>query len=77
MGIEDIEIGEDFDFEQMLNESFENSENNSVVDGVIVEITSENVLVDVGQKIEGRLYYLKSQLMATFNLKKVIQSLLC
>ncbi len=55
MGIEDIEIGEDFDFEQMLNESFENAENNSVVDGVIVEITSDNVLVDVGQKIEGRL----------------------
>lgn len=56
MGIEDIEIGEDFDFEQMLNESFENAENNSVVDGVIVEITGDNVLVDVGQKIEGRLY---------------------
>ncbi|RXJ57705.1 30S ribosomal protein S1 [Candidatus Marinarcus aquaticus] len=55
MGIEDIEIGEDFDFEQMLNESLENSENNSVVDGVIVEITGDNVLVDVGQKIEGRL----------------------
>ncbi len=44
MGIEDIELGEDFDFEQMLNESFENSENNSVVDGVIVEITSEMYL---------------------------------
>ncbi len=55
MSIEDIEIGEDFDFEQMLNESFENAENNSVVDGVIVEITNDNVLVDVGQKIEGRL----------------------
>lgn len=56
MGIEDIEIGEDFDFEQMLNESFENAENNSVVDGVIVEINGENVLVDVGQKVEGRLH---------------------
>jgi len=56
MGIEDIEIGEDFDFEQMLNESFENTENNSVVDGVIVEITGDSVLVDVGQKIEGKLY---------------------
>ena len=56
MGIEDIEIGEDFDFEQMLNESFENAENNSVVDGVIVEISGENVLVDVGQKVEGRLH---------------------
>ncbi len=55
MGIEDIEIGEDFDFEQMLNESFENAENNSVVDGVIVEINGDNVLVDVGQKVEGRL----------------------
>jgi len=55
MGIDDIELGEDFDFEKMLNESFENAENNSVVDGVIVEITNENVLVDVGQKIEGRL----------------------
>ncbi|MGB5920558.1 MULTISPECIES: 30S ribosomal protein S1 [unclassified Arcobacter] len=56
MGIEDIEIGEDFDFEQMLNESFENAENNSVVDGVIVEISGENVSVDVGQKVEGRLH---------------------
>ncbi|AXH13963.1 30S ribosomal protein S1 [Malaciobacter mytili] len=55
MGIEDIEIGEDFDFEQMLNESFENAENNSVVNGVIVEITDDSALVDVGQKIEGKL----------------------
>eukprot|EP01029_Cantina_marsupialis_P023835 TRINITY_DN6005_c0_g1_i3.p1 TRINITY_DN6005_c0_g1~~TRINITY_DN6005_c0_g1_i3.p1 ORF type:complete len:551 (+),score=181.55 TRINITY_DN6005_c0_g1_i3:2278-3930(+) len=55
MGIDDIELGEDFDFAQMLEESFENAENNSVVDGVIVEITGDNVLVDVGQKIEGRL----------------------
>lgn len=56
MGIEDIDLGEDFDFEQMLNESFENAENNSVVDGIIVEISAERVLVDVGQKIEGQLY---------------------
>lgn len=55
MGIEDIDLGEDFDFEQMLNESFENAENNSVVDGVIVEINGDRVLVDVGQKIEGQL----------------------
>ena len=55
MGIDDIDLGEDFDFEQMLNESFENAENNSVVDGVIVEITNDRVLVDVGQKIEGSL----------------------
>ncbi|QDF27938.1 30S ribosomal protein S1 [Halarcobacter anaerophilus] len=55
MGIDDIELGEDFDFAQMLEESFENAENNSVVDGVIVEITGDSVLVDVGQKIEGRL----------------------
>ena len=55
MGIDDIELGEDFDFAQMLEESFENAENNSVVDGVIVEITGDSVLVDVGQKIEGKL----------------------
>ncbi|WP_198305027.1 30S ribosomal protein S1 [Arcobacter vandammei] len=55
MSMDDIDLGEDFDFEQMLNESFEQAENNSVVDGVIVEINSERVLVDVGQKIEGLL----------------------
>ena len=55
MGIEDIDLGEDFDFEQMLNESFENAENNSVVDGVIVEINSERVLVEKKKKIEGQL----------------------
>jgi small subunit ribosomal protein S1 len=53
--MEDIDLGEDFDFEQMLNESFEQSENNSVVDGVIVDINDERALVDVGQKIEGLL----------------------
>jgi len=56
MGIDDIDLGEDFDFEQMLNESFENAENNSVVNGVIVEISGDRVLVDVGQKVEGQLY---------------------
>ncbi|QKF72465.1 30S ribosomal protein S1 [Aliarcobacter faecis] len=55
MRMDDIDLGEDFDFEQMLNESFEQAENNSVVDGVIVEVNAERVLVDVGQKIEGLL----------------------
>ncbi len=55
MGIDDIELGEDFDFGKMLDESLESTENNSVVDGVIVEISGERVLVDVGQKIEGQL----------------------
>ena len=56
MGIEDIEIGEDFDFAKMLDESLENAEGNSLVDGVIVEINGDDVLVDVGQKIEGKLH---------------------
>jgi len=56
MGIDDIDLGEDFNFEQMLNESFENAENNSVVDGIIVEISGDRVLVDVGQKVEGQIY---------------------
>jgi len=55
MHMDDLDLGEDFNFEQLLNESFEQAENNSVVDGVIVEITNERVLVDVGQKIEGLL----------------------
>ncbi len=55
MGIDDIELGEDFDFGKMLDESLESAENNCVVDGVIVEISDERVLVDVGQKIEGQL----------------------
>ncbi|OCM00209.1 30S ribosomal protein S1 [Aliarcobacter thereius] len=53
--MEDIDLGEDFDFEQLLNESFEQADNNSVVDGIIVEINDDRVLVDVGQKIEGLL----------------------
>jgi small subunit ribosomal protein S1 len=55
MGIEDIELGEEFDFAKMLDESLESSENNSLIDGVIVEIKGDKVLVDVGQKIEGQL----------------------
>lgn len=56
MHMDDLDLGEDFDFEQLLNESFEQAENNSVVDGVIVEINAERVLVDVGQKVEGLLF---------------------
>lgn len=56
MNIEDIDIGEEIDFEQMLNESFENTQTNSLVKGVIVEINGENVLIDIGQKVEGRLH---------------------
>ncbi|MEA1913974.1 MAG: 30S ribosomal protein S1 [Campylobacterota bacterium] len=56
MGMEDIDLGEDFDFAKMLDESLESSENNSLVDGVIVEINGDVVLVDVGQKIEGKIY---------------------
>jgi len=56
MGIDDIDLGKDFDFEQMLNESFENGKNNFVVDGIIVEISGDRVLVDVGQKVEGQIY---------------------
>ena len=77
MGIEDIDLGEDFDFEQMLNESFENAENNSVVDGVIVEITDERVLVDVGQKIEGQLNISEITIGGEVNTKLVILFLLC
>ena len=51
----DLELGEDFDFGKMLDESLGNSENNAIVEGVVVGKTSEYLLIDVGQKIEGRL----------------------
>ena len=51
----DLELGEDFDFGKMLDESLGNSENNAIVEGVVVGKNSEYLLIDVGQKIEGRL----------------------
>jgi len=55
MRIEDIEIGEDENFAAMFEESEKKTQTNTVVDGIIVEISEEDVLVDVGQKIEGRI----------------------
>lgn len=55
MRIEDIEISEDENFAAMFEESEKKTQTNTVVDGVIVEINEDNVLVDVGQKIEGSI----------------------
>ncbi len=55
MRIEDIEIGEDENFAAMFEESEKKTQTNTVVDGVIVEINGDDVLVDVGQKIEGKI----------------------
>ncbi|MCK9161547.1 MAG: 30S ribosomal protein S1 [Arcobacter butzleri] len=60
MGIDRLNIEQESEFqemsfEQMLNESFENSENSAIIDGVIVDINDSIVLIDVGQKIEGIL----------------------
>ena len=54
MKFEDFEI-EGEDFATLLEESEKNTETNQVVDGVIVEINGDDVLVDVGQKSEGKL----------------------
>ena len=56
MKFEDIEIGEDENFAAMFEASEQKSQSNTVVDGVIVEINDDNLLVDVGQKSEGKLY---------------------
>jgi small subunit ribosomal protein S1 len=56
MKFEDIEIGEDENFAAMFEASEQKTQSNTVVDGVIVEINSDNFLVDVGQKSEGKLY---------------------
>lgn len=47
-------LGEDEDFASML-EAFDKSEGETVAKGTIVAINDEVVLVDVGEKIEGRL----------------------
>lgn len=52
------DLNEEFeDFEKLLNESFKNEESNEnrLVKGVIVSITDDSVLIDVGSKIEGRI----------------------
>jgi len=46
---------EEADFAAMLEESFKETEKDAYVDGVIVEIKDDMVLVDVGKKSEGRL----------------------
>ena len=55
MGIDDIELGEEMDFGAMLDQSLESKENNAIIDGVIVAINDSDVLVDVGEKSEGKL----------------------
>ncbi|MBN2963609.1 30S ribosomal protein S1 [Sulfurospirillum sp. T05] len=49
------ETMEEADFAAMLEESFKETEKDAYVDGVIVEIKDDMVLVDVGKKSEGRL----------------------
>ena len=55
MKFEDFEI-EGEDFAALLEESEKNTETNTVVNGVIVEMNDDSILVDVGQKSEGKLY---------------------
>ena len=55
MKLEDIEISEDENFATMFEASEQKSQSNTVVDGVIVEISDDTFLVDVGQKSEGKL----------------------
>jgi small subunit ribosomal protein S1 len=48
-------MSEEISFEQMLDESLKEHEENTIVSGTIVEIQGDNLLLDVGQKLEGRL----------------------
>jgi len=47
---------EEMDFAAMLEESFKDTEKDALIDGVVVEIKDDVILVDVGKKSEGRLY---------------------
>jgi small subunit ribosomal protein S1 len=55
MKIDDIEIGEDENFAALFEASEQKLQNNTIIDGVIVEISDDSVLVDVGQKSEGKI----------------------
>ena len=46
---------EEMDFATMLEESFKDTEKDTLIDGVVVEIKDDVILVDVGKKSEGRL----------------------
>lgn len=48
-------LEEDMDFATMLEESFKDTESDALIDGVIVAIKDDAVLVDVGKKSEGKL----------------------
>ncbi|MDX1809017.1 MAG: 30S ribosomal protein S1 [Sulfurospirillaceae bacterium] len=47
---------EEMDFATMLEESFKDTEKDALIDGVVVEIKDDVILIDVGKKSEGRLY---------------------
>ena len=54
---DNIVVEQEEDFASMLEESLQQkSQRNSVRDGVIVEIDGDTVLVDVGEKLEGKIY---------------------
>ncbi len=53
---QEFELAEDENFAELFEESEKHTETNTVVDGVIVEMNDESLLVDVGQKSEGKLY---------------------
>ncbi|NOX15874.1 MAG: 30S ribosomal protein S1 [Epsilonproteobacteria bacterium] len=53
---EGVNEQEEMDFAAMLEESFKDTEKDALINGVVVEIKDDVILVDVGKKSEGRLY---------------------
>lgn len=45
----------DEDFASMLEKSFNETENQSLTKGTVISVNDDNVLIDVGEKVEGRL----------------------
>ncbi|QIR76666.1 30S ribosomal protein S1 [Sulfurospirillum diekertiae] len=50
-----VDEHEEMDFAAMLEESFKDSERDALINGVVVAIKEDVILVDVGKKSEGRL----------------------
>ncbi|MDR0467350.1 MAG: S1 RNA-binding domain-containing protein, partial [Campylobacteraceae bacterium] len=55
-GVDTQNFTEEMDFAKMLEESFRETGEEVLIDGVIVDIKDDVTLIDVGRKSEGRLY---------------------
>lgn len=50
-----VDVQEDIDFEAMIDESFNEFSRGEIVNGVVLKVTTDEVVVDIGSKSEGMI----------------------